>query len=169
MGFTERRGLKVAGHDGGVDVAIVRRIADGDGQVAEVQFDVFVAGNSLDGKVTGRHANKEHSGTGDFDGHFKVVLGTAKDAQVPIIVRAPEANGEVASVVGITAVKVDCYPIVVAADDPEFAGAEVQAQIAAGREVYRKRMILKVVAGNDGGGSIVSLGSQKRVLHNLGM
>jgi hypothetical protein len=39
---------------------------------------------------------------------------------------------------------VDCYPIVVAADDPEFAGAEVQAQIAAGREVYRKRMILKV-------------------------
>jgi hypothetical protein len=144
MGFTERRGLKVAGHDGGVDVAIVRRIADGDGQVAEVEFDVFVAGNSLDGKVTGRHANQEHSGTGDFDGHFKVVLGTAKDAQVPIIVRAPEANGEVASVVGITAVKVDCYPIVVAADDPEFAGAEVQVQIAAGREVYRKRMILKV-------------------------
>ncbi len=84
VGFTERRGLDAAGRDGGINMAIVRRIADGDGQVAEVEFDVFVAGNSLDGKVAGSHADKEHSGTGDFDGHFKVVLGTAKDAQVPM-------------------------------------------------------------------------------------
>src|SRR5258707_5126084 len=125
-------------------MASVRRMAAGDGQVDEVELDVVVAGHSLDGKVTGRHANQEHSGTGDFDGHFKVVLGTAKDAQVPIIVRAPEANGEVASVVGIRPVQVDRDPTVVAADDPEFAGAEVQAQIAAGREVCRKRMIPKV-------------------------
>src|SRR5258708_19486428 len=58
VGFTERRGLKVAGHDGGVDVAVVRRIADGDGQVAEVELDVFVAGNSLDAKVAGRQPNQ---------------------------------------------------------------------------------------------------------------
>src|SRR6266849_7546162 len=96
MGFTERRGLKVAGHDGGVDMAIVRRIADGDGQVAEVEFDVFVAGNSLHGKVASRHANEENSGARDFDGDFKIVLGTAKDAEVPIIARAPETYGEVA-------------------------------------------------------------------------
>src|SRR5258707_3823700 len=37
VGFAERRGLKATGHDGGVDIAVVRRIADGDGQVAEVE------------------------------------------------------------------------------------------------------------------------------------
>jgi hypothetical protein len=144
MRFAERRGLEVTGHDGGVDVAVVRRIADRDGQVAEVEFDVLVAGDSLDRKVAGRHANKEHGGTGDFDGDFKVVLGAAEDAEVPVIVRASESDGEVASVVGIAPAEVDRDPIVAVPDDSEFAGAEVQAQIAPGREVYRKRMILKV-------------------------
>jgi len=97
-----------------------------------------------DGKVAGRHANEEHSGTGDFDGDFKIVLGTAEDAEVSVIVRAPETDGEVTGVVCISPVKVDGDLIAVAPDDPEFTGALVQTQIAPGGEVDREGVILKV-------------------------
>ncbi len=60
------------------------------------------------------------------------------------MVPALEAHGEIAGVVGITPAKVDGNPVVVATYDPEFTGTQVQAQLAAGREIHRKRMILKV-------------------------
>ena len=138
MGFAERRGLQVAGHHGGVDVVIVRRIADGDGQVAGVEFDVFVAGNSLDREVSGRHADKEHGRARDFDRYLQIVLGAARDAEIPVIAGATEANGEVASVIGITPIDVDGDPIVVAAHHSEFTRTQVQAQIAPGGEVDRE-------------------------------
>lgn len=48
MGFAKRRRLKVAGHDRGVDVAVVPRIADRDGRVAGVEFDERVVLKILD-------------------------------------------------------------------------------------------------------------------------
>ena len=67
-----------------------------------------------------------------------------RDAEIPIIARATEGNGEVASVAGITPLEVDGDPIVVAAHDPEFTRAQVQAQTAPGGEVHRERVVLKV-------------------------
>jgi len=144
MGFGEGRGLQVAGHNRGVDVTVVGRIADGDGQVAGVEFDVLVARHSLDGEISSRHAHEKDGVVGNFDGDFKIILGASKDADVRIIAGPPEANRKVASVVGITPIELDCEPITFAADDPEFAGAEVQAQMASGREIDGEGVILKV-------------------------
>src|SRR5260370_30696164 len=85
VGFVEGRRLEIAGEDGGIDVAVVRSIADGDGQVAGVEFDVFVAGNALDRQVSGAPPHKEHTGAGNLHGDFEIVLGTAQDAEVRII------------------------------------------------------------------------------------
>src|SRR5260370_8969025 len=71
-------------------------------------------------------------------------LGAAEDAEVRVIVPALEAHGEFAGVVGITPAKVDRDVIVAVTYDPEFTGTQVQAQLAAGREIHHKRMILKV-------------------------
>jgi len=127
MGFVEGRRFEVTAEDGGIDVAVVGGIADRDGQVAGVEFDVFVARNTLDRKISGRHANKEHGRAGNLDGDFEIVLGTAEDAEVRIIVRAPEAHGEVASVVSIAPIQVDGNLVVVVTHDPEFPGTKVKA------------------------------------------
>ncbi len=109
-----------------------------------MEFDVFVARNALDRKISSGHANKEHSGAGNFDSDLKIVLRAAEDAEVRVIVPALEAYGEIAGVVGITPAKVDGDLIVVTTYDPELPGTQVHAQLAAGREIHRKRMILKV-------------------------
>src|SRR5260370_13083124 len=144
VGFVEGRRLEIAGEDGGIDVAVVRSIADGDGQVAGVESDVFVARNALDRKISSGHANKEHSGAGNIDGDLKIVLGAAEDPQVRVMVPALEAHGEFAGVVGITPAKVDRDLIVAVTYDPEFTGTQVHPQLAARTEIHRKRMILKV-------------------------
>src|SRR6266446_4929021 len=127
VGFAERRGLDAAGHDGGINMAVVSRVADRDGQVAEVEFDVLVAGDSLDGEVSGRHADKEHGRTGDFDSDFQIVLWTAKDAQVRVIVPVLEAHCEFAGVVSIAPIQVDGNLVVVVTHDPELPGTKVKA------------------------------------------
>src|SRR5713101_2558081 len=132
--FMEGCRFEIAGEDGGIDVAVVRSIADGDGQVAGVEFDVFVVRNALDRKISSGHANKEHSGAGNIDGDLKIVLGAAEDPEVRVMVPALEAHGEIAGVVGITPAKVGGNPVVVATYDPEFTGTQVQAQLAAGRD-----------------------------------
>src|SRR5713226_9413675 len=142
--FMEGCRFEVTGEDGGINVAVVRSIADGDGQVAGVEFDVGVTRNALDRKVSGGHANKEHSGAGNFDGDFKIVSRAAEDAEVRVIIPALEAHGEIAGVVGITPAKVHRNLVIAATYDPKFPGTQVQAQLAAGREIHRKRMILKI-------------------------
>ena len=56
-GFAERSGVDIASAHGRVDMGVVLGIADVDGKIAGVQFDVFVAGNAFDGDVTGRYSN----------------------------------------------------------------------------------------------------------------
>src|SRR6266849_6674866 len=103
-------------------MAVVSRVADRDGQVAEVEFDVLVAG-----EVSGRHADKEHGRTGDFDSDFQIVLWTAKDAQVRVIVPVLEAHCEFAGVVSIAPIQVDGNLVVVVTHDPELPGTKVKA------------------------------------------
>jgi len=146
MGFVERCRFKVAARDGGIDAAVVSGIADGDVQVAGVELNVFIAGNAFDRKISGRHAHKKHGGAGNFYGDLQIVLWPTKDAQVGLVISvgALEAHGELAGVVGIPPGKMDGDLVVIAAPDPEFARAQVQAKLAPGGEVHHERVILKV-------------------------
>jgi hypothetical protein len=46
VGLAEWRGLKVAGHDGGVDMAVVRRIADREHEKRQVMLNCFTVRQS---------------------------------------------------------------------------------------------------------------------------
>src|SRR6266851_2793766 len=83
VGFAERRGLKAAGHDGGVDIAVVRRIADGDGQVAEVEFDVFVAGNATTERSPAGMRTKRIAALGISMVTSRLFLGPPKTRRSP--------------------------------------------------------------------------------------
>jgi len=56
-GFAEGSGVDIASAHGSVDMGVVLGIADVNGKIAGVQFDVFVAGDAFDGDVTGRNTN----------------------------------------------------------------------------------------------------------------
>jgi len=145
MGFVERWRFKVAARDGGIDAAVISGIADGDIQLAGVELNVFIAGNTFDRKISCRHAHKKHGRAGNFYRDLQIVLWPPKDAQVSLVSRlgALEAHGELAGAVSISPRKMD-GDLVVAPPDPEFARTEVQAKLAPGREVHEERVVLKV-------------------------
>ena len=130
--FPERSGTDIAGVDRKVDVAVVGGIADGNREIAGVEFDIFIAGDSFDRDFAGGTARVEIDGPGNVDANGEVVFRSAGDVKFGRGVRASEACFDVLNFVHVLTGELDRNFVVCARKDADFAGADVQAELRFG-------------------------------------
>jgi hypothetical protein len=144
MGFAKRRRFEAARGDRGIDPGIVGRVSAGNRQIAGVQLDVFVTGNSLDPEFARWHSNEKPRILGDVNSDLEIILGTARDAQFRFRRGRFEPDGEVPGIVSLSARKLNCNFVFVAPLNSEIAGPQIHAEFASGRERHREWVMLKI-------------------------
>jgi len=138
--FAEGAGGNIARDDGGFDVGIVGGIADGDGEIAGAEFDVFAAGDVLDGDVTGGNAGVEFGISWDADFDVEVIARAAGDVEFGAAGGTGEAVTKIVDFIFVPAGDVDGELSFVAADDADCAGTDVKRNArASGKLRFKMR------------------------------
>lgn len=138
MLFPKRSGGDVACADGGFDAGIVGGIADADGEIAGVKFDVLAAGNVFDGHIAGGDAGVKLGITRDVDFDIEVIARAAANVKFSVAARAGEAIAQVVDVVLVFAGDVHGELSVFCAEDANIASANMQRDASSGRNLCFK-------------------------------
>lgn len=131
MIFAKGAGRNIAGDNGCFDVRIIGGIADGDGEIAGVEFDVLAAGDVFDGDVAGGNASVEFGISRDADFDVEVIARATGDVEFGAAGGAGEAVTKVIDFILVSAGDIDGDFSIIAADDANVAGANVQCDAGA--------------------------------------
>jgi len=128
---SECAGAQITGVDGGVGMLVISSIADRDGQIAGVDFDILVPNDTGQAEVTGGGANVQVRVLGHLDVEADVVVGTAPDAQGSRLAAGLEFYGHLFGPFGVLHVARDAQHRGAATSDLDVARTEAHAQVAA--------------------------------------
>ena len=131
MIFAEGAGGNIAGHDRCFDVGIVGGIANGDGEIAGVEFDVLATRDVFDGDVARGNARVEFGIPRDADFDVEVIARTTGDMKFGAARRTGEAITKIVDFVFVPAGDIDGELSFVAADNADAAGTNMKRNAGA--------------------------------------
>lgn len=134
MVFVERSGGNVACADGCFDARIVVGIADMDGQVSGVEFDVLAAGDVFDSDIACGNACVEFGAAWNADFDSQIVMRAAGEMKFGVTGSIDQAIAEIVNLVLIFSGDIHGEFSVLAANDADIAGAYVKFHAGAGRD-----------------------------------
>jgi hypothetical protein len=121
MRLAERRGAKISGTYGSVDVRIVARIANVNRKITSMKFDIFVAGDTFDGNVPGRNAKVQTGVLGNVNGNAHVIHWAASETELRGQGHDAEAMLNLAKVIRVPSGDIHGDFALVGADDANVA------------------------------------------------
>lgn len=111
------------------------RFADANFQIACVEFDIFVALNTLHFNIPGGDADKEIRVPGHLDGDGHIVVRAASDAQFAGIVGALETGCHISGVAARSSADVDGNLVLICPDNMNLRRPDMETKLSARGEI----------------------------------
>jgi len=138
VGFAEGGAVDIARSHGSFDVGVVAGIADADGEIAGMEFDVLTANVIFNGDIACGDAGVKLGIARDVDFDFEVIVRTAADMEFGVAAGAGETVAKVVNVVLVFAGDVHGKFSVFGAEDADVARAEMEGDTRSGGDLGLK-------------------------------